>query len=471
MGPRGVRDGEGGPKGHSRISKMAGGDVYKMVATLKQMAVIAALGALLYTWIVQHAYAQQPQAGQAQPQKKVKDQGEYDLYNNVVKETDAAKKLQYLNQWVEKYPETDFQEEQLQFYNQLNQPAKVLDLGEKILAKDAKNLTALTLITANIQKIQNPSAQQLADTQKAAQTLLDNLDSLKPATVTDDAWKQAKPGVQNLAKGTIQWIITKPATDALEKKDYPAAEQAFTKLVQQFPDNGQYAYQLGSVLISERNPDKFPQAIYLIARAVAMDPAKGGLPEQNRKQVDTYLNRIYTQYHGADDAGLQQLKQMALNAPMPPADFKLKTSAEIASEKEEEFRTKNPQLALWMGIKSKLTDANGEQYFDGTLKNAAVPKMKGTLVEAKPACRPKELTVAISDATHTEVKLKLDMALKGKPTPGTEFQWEGVPSAFTKDPFELTMDTEQDKIEGLASEPCGPVRPTGTKKGVTKKKQ
>jgi TolA-binding protein len=446
---------------------MAGGDVYKMIATLKGMAVIAALGALLFTVTAHQAYAQ---GAQAQPQKKVKDQGEYDLYNNVVKETDPAKKLQYLNQWVEKYPETDFQEEQLQFYNQLNQPAKVMELGDKILAKDAKNLTALTLITANIQKVMSPSPQQLADAQKAAQTLLDNLDSLKPATVTDDAWKQARPGVQNLAKATIQWIVTKPATDALEKKDYPAAEQAFTKLVQQYPDNGQYAYQLGSVLVSERNPEKFPQAIYLIARAVAMDPAKGGLPDANRKQVDTYLNKIYTQYHGADDAGLQQLKQMAMNAPLPPADFKLKTAAEIASEKEEEFRTKNPQLALWMGIKKQLIDSNGEQYFDGTLKNAAVPKMKGTLVDAKPACRPKELLVAISDASHTEVRLKLDMALKGKPMPGTEFQWQGVPSAFTKDPFELTMDTEQDKLEGLTSEACGPARPAVTKKAVTKKK-
>jgi len=160
---------------------------------------------------------------------------------------------------------------------------------------------------------------------------------------------------------------------------------------------------------------------------------------------------------------------VALNAPLPPADFKLKTSAEIASEKEEEFRTKNPQLALWMGIKKQLSDTNGEQYFETSVKNAAVPKMKGTLVEARPACRPKELLVAISDATHAEVKLKLDMPLKGKPDPGTEFQWEGVPSAFTKDPFELTMDTEQDKLEGLKADPCGPARPAA-KKGTTKKK-
>jgi len=443
--------------------------VDRILETLKRIAALAVVGGLVCLGTPHYAYAQ---AGQAQPQKKVKDQGEYDLYNNVVKETDPAKKLQYLNQWVDKYPETDFQDEQLQFYNQLNQPAKVLEFGQKMLAKDSKNLTALTLITANIQKVPNATPDQMANSQKAAQTLLDNLDSLKPATVTDDAWKQARPGVENLAKGTIMWITTKPAMDALEKKDYPVAEQQFTKLLQQFPDNGQFSYQLGSILISERNPEKFPQAIYQIARAVAMDPAKGGLPTQNRAQVEAYLNKIYTQYHGADDAGLAQFKQMALASPLPPANFKLKTSAEIAAEKEEEFKTKNPQLALWMGIKKQLTDTNGDQYFESSLKNAAVPKLKGTLLEGKPACRSKELVVALEDGTHAEITLKLDMPLKGAPVAGAEIQWEGVPSAFTKDPFNLTMDTEQEKLENVKQDMCTPA-PTRApvKKGVATKKK
>ena len=107
-----------------------------------------------------------------------------------------------------------------------------------------------------------------------------------------------------------------------------------------------------------------------------------------------------------------------------------------------------------MGIKKQLADAGGEQYFEGTLKNAAVPKLKGTVVEGKPACRSKELLVALSDATHAEVSLKLDAALTGKPEAGVEIQWEGVPSAFTKDPFMLTMDTEKAKIENLKTTPC-----------------
>ena len=446
--------------------------VKNILRTLNSVAVIAVLGAFLSTGTVHRAFAQ---GGQAQPTKKVKDQGEYDLYNNVVKETDPAKKLQYLNQWVEKYPETDYQEEQLQFFNQLNQPAKVLEMGQKMLAKDPKNLVALSLITANIQKIQNPTPDQLANAQKAAQSLLDNLDSLKPASVTDDAWKQAKPGVEQLAKGTIEWIVTRPAREAMEKKDYPTAEAAYSKLVQQYPDNWQYAYQLGSVLVSEKNVEKYPTAIYEIARgdqllskSVASTPAL----QQQLTQIDAYLKKIYTSWHGSDE-GLDQLKQQALAAAMPPANFHIKTAAEIATEQANAFAEKYPQLTLWLNIKKQLADTNGETYFESQLKNAAVPKLKGTLVDAKPACRPKELLVAVptpdtKPPLTAEITLKLDMPLKGKPATGTEFQWEGVPSGFTRDPFMLTMDTEQEKVEGLQSEACAAAP---AKKGVAKKKK
>lgn len=409
--------------------------------------------------------------GQAAPQKKVKDQGEYDLYNNAVKETDPAKKLQYVNQWAEKYPETDFKEERLQLYDQLNQPAKVMELGQKLLASDPKSLVALTLVAGNVQKLPSPTPDQIGAAQKAAQTLLDSLDSLKPAGTADSAWQQVRPKLETLAKGTQMWIVDKPGQDAVQRKDYVAAEQAFTKALQQYPDNAQFAYQLGSALVSQRNADKFPQAIYEIARAVATDPAKGGLPGETRTQVDAYLNRIYTQYHGADDEGLKQLKQLALTSPFPPASFKLKTANEIASEKEQEFREKNPQLALWMGIKKQLTDTNGEQYFEMAMKGADVPKLKGTLVEAKPACRPKELTVALSDATHAEITLKLDMALAGKPKTGAVFQFKGVPSTFTKDPFMVTMDAERGNLESLEAEACAaaPARRAGARRAAKKK--
>lgn len=422
---------------------------HKRLAGLATMVLVAALTA---------AVAPQPALGQAPPQKKVKDQGEYDLYNHAVTEKDASKKLQYLNQWTEKYPDTDFKEERLQLYDQLNQPAKVMELGEKLLTTEPKSLVALTLVAGNVQKLPNPTPDQMAAAQKASQSLLDNLDSLKPAGTPDAAWQQVKPKLEALAKGTQYWIAGKPGEDALAKKDYATAEQAFTKALQQYPDNSNFAYKLGSTLISARNPDKFAQAIYEIARAVAADPAKGGLPDATRKQVDAYLTKIYTQYHGSDE-GLAQLKQVALMSPLPPADFKLKTAAQIAQEKQQQFEQSNPELALWMKIKGQLVDTNGEQYFTDQLNNSAVPQLRGTLIDAKPACRPKELVVAVplpdaKQPLQPEITLKLDAPLTGKPDLNTEFHFQGVPSAFTKDPFMLTMTAEKAKIDGLNLTPC-----------------
>src|SRR5262249_7890119 len=126
----------------------------------------------------------------------------------------------------------------------------------------------------------------------------------------------------------------------------------------------------------------------------------------------------------------------------------------IAHEKEVEFEKSNPQLAMWMKIKGQLADAGGAQYFESQLKSADLPPLKGTVLEAKPACRSKELVIALSDATHGEVTLKLDAALTGKPETGTEVQFKGVPAAFTQDPFMLTMDAEKANIEGLKVSPC-----------------
>jgi len=88
------------------------------------------------------------------------------------------------------------------------------------------------------------------------------------------------------------------------------------------------------------------------------------------------------------------------------------------------------------------------------------------VVEGKPACRSKELLVALSDGTNAEVSLKLDAALTGKPEAGVEIQWEGVPSAFSKEPFLLTMDTEKAKIENLKTTPCAaaPMKKAAPKK-------
>ncbi|HEY1241108.1 MAG TPA: hypothetical protein VGF16_11150, partial [Bryobacteraceae bacterium] len=236
-----------------------------------------------------------------------------------------------------------------------------------------------------------------------------------------------------------------------------------------------HAYKLALAFRCQQkdNPDKIPLAVYEFERAAVVDPTLGGGADP--KQIQTFADNAYATVHGSTE-GLDQLKQQAKNSPLPPDGFTIKTATKIAEEKEQEFEKSNPQLALWMKVKGQLADTGGEQYFNDQLKNSAVPQLRGTLVEAKPECRPKELLVAVplpdaAQPLRSEITLKLDTALTGKPDLNQEFRWEGVPSEFSKDPFMLTMDTEKAKIDGLNVTPCAaPARRAPARRAAPKKK-
>ena len=118
-----------------------------------------------------------------------------------------------------------------------------------------------------------------------------------------------------------------------------------------------------------------------------------------------------------------------------------------------------------MKIRDALAGTDGDHYFEAELKGSAVPELEGTLVEARPACRPSELRIAIelpngSPNPPAEIGLKFETRLKGHPTLGTEIHWTGVPTAFSRDPFLLTMDVEASNLKGVNLSPCNetPVR-------------
>jgi len=489
--------------------------VQKFYRTLKGIAAVAAMGAVVMAGTAQHARAQaaggQAAAQTAQPQKKVKDQGEYDIYNNVLKDVGAQawpKLLQDLDTWAQKYPDSDYKDDRLYYYVQAysggNQPGKELDIAGQLLARDLKTvfkdpkqvLTVLYMTCVNIQKAPAPTAEETATGEKAAHELVEFVPAYfvaanKPAATSDADWTKTGKDLDTLANGTLRVIAMRPGMELLQKytasgnKDTSfcePAEAALTKALQQFPDAAIIAYNVGRAALCQRaaKPEKIPAAIYEFARAAATDPSLGGSADP--KAVDTYLTTLYTNYHGKDDDGLKQLKELASKSPLPPADYKLESSSDIARRKEEEFRAKYPQLALWLSIKGQLADTGGEKYFDDQLKGSAVPKLKGVVMEAKPECRSKELLVAVPEpdqqgTPQSVITLKLvnddkPDALSGKPDTGAtaQIEWEGVPSAFTKEPFMLTMDVEKTSITGLTLTPCAaPAKKAAPKKSAPKK--
>ena len=107
--------------------------------TYHRVAAIALMGAVILTGTAQFAHAQAP------PEKKVKDQGEYDIYNQTLKDlTNPAALLKDLDTWAQKYPESDWKDDRLYYYitayNGSNQPAKVLEVGSGLMARDLKKV-------------------------------------------------------------------------------------------------------------------------------------------------------------------------------------------------------------------------------------------------------------------------------------------------------------------------------------------
>jgi hypothetical protein len=463
------------------------------IHSLKRMAAVAAGAAVLTC-----AWAQSPAAGPSgAKQKAVKDQGEFEIYNQAIKDaSNPQKEIQDLDAWAQKYPDSDFKDDRLYMYMQAYstaqppQPLKVIEYGQQLMAKDLATvfpgaaggrniLTVLFQVAWNVASLPNPTPEQLALGEKAAKQLLDFAPKYfvaenKPQGTSEADWNKAKDDIVGRAKTALVAITLAPANQALARNDYATAEAAFTKALADNPGNASISYSLARALsgAARANPDKAadlaPRAIWQFVRAAVVDPTLGGTADP--KKITDYATSVYTSFHGSEE-GLDQLKQQVKASPMPPAGFTIETRAAVDARKQKEFAAQNPQLALWMGIRSQLTDTNGPQYFEGQLKDAAVPALKGTLVEARPACRSKELLVAIPEPGQTaktpEITIKLDAPLTGKPATGGTIEWEGVPRAFTKEPFMLTMEAEKAKVTGLKVEPCAPApvhRPATKKK-------
>jgi len=462
---------------------------------MKRVAASAALGALVVAATLQPAVAQGGAAAAA-PAKNYKP-GEYELYSSTgaaVTAGNFAKALTDIEAWKKAAPESDYAAVrsvlQFQALSGAKQFDKVLTEAEALMAKDLDKVfsdpksgpqAALTVLHSAVIAIQNipaPTQAQIDTGQKAA-TALKNYNR-KPDGVADAAWTQAKTDLGKAADGALLYVAVVPGSAALAKNDCETAQTLLSRAAGAYPENAYVAYQLGQAYrcTVKATPAKMeeyqPKAIYEFIRALVIDPSLGGT--QDAKKMGEMLTNTYVNYHGGSE-GLDELKASAKASPLPPASFTIESATKVADKKQKEFESKYPQLAMWLGIKSQLAGAEGQSYFDTQLKNAAVPKLKGVVVEGKPACRSKELLVSVPEPNQqnaqTVITLKLDAALTGKPTAG-EIQWEGVPSAFTGDPFMLTMDTEKAKIEGLQATPCAggaPAARPGVKKGGTPKKK
>ncbi len=371
-------------------------------------------------------------AQDAPKKKAVKDQGEYDAYKSVTDEKDLKKKLDFIATWKEKYPDSEF--------------------------KNERTLTELDAYTkiAGSTMAKQPDPKSLSEGEKAANTIISNLDnyfaaSVKPDTLADAAWTNLRSETEATAHMTLGWI-------AMQRKDYPKAEQEFTKVLTLTPNNAQVSYFLGTVIALQRKIERQPEALYQFARAAAVT-GPGALTQDAKKTTEEYLAKAYKSYHG-DPSGLDQLKQQASGAALPPTGFMIESINDIEKKKfanEEEYNKAYPDIALWRSLKNELTGAEGQAYFEKNLKGAEVPGGAGSVKSFKGkvvSSAGKDVVVAVDNAAG-DATLRFEAALRGKVDVGTDVEFEGVPESFSKEPYMLTFAVDKTKVKGLGAATAG----------------
>jgi len=222
----------------------------------KTLAGIAAV-----TFLAAGVLAQAPKA------PAVKDQGEYDLTQAVTKEKDPVKQLELLKQWEQKYPDSDFK------------GVRSIQMAQ----------TEAQIAVKGLQPGATPADVDAA--QKAAQDLADNVDKYlsaenKPAAATDDQWKQAHQQIEVQAHtvlGMLAMAKKTPQADA-------TAEKEFRKLMALNPNDASATYNLGSLILREKDINRIPEGLFYIARAVQL-PGPQALPAATKTAAEDYLKK------------------------------------------------------------------------------------------------------------------------------------------------------------------------------------
>ncbi len=406
-----------------------------------------------------------------------KDRAEFDLFDSISKDPKPDTRLANLDKWKATYPNTEFgairQQIYLVTYQQLNKPREATTTALDILKTDANNRIALTAILQYIYQFQPPSADDFTNAEQAANQMVNNIDAIfaadkRPPEIKDADWPKLKNDMNVFAYRTLGWI-------AEQKKENEKAEAAYIKSLELDPTAGQVSFWLARTILAQRKSEKQVIALYHYARAAAYD-GTGALTPADRKVIRDYLAKAYKNYHGSEE-GLEDFLNKAKASAVPPADLKIESAREIAEKKmkeDEDFAKKNPQLALWMTLKTTLTAADGEKYFEDKMKGSAMPggvngiaQFKGKLVTAIPETRPKELILSILESTgDVTIKIAEGGSLAGKMEPGAEIGFEGVVKSYTKEPFMIVFEVEKAKITGWK----GAATPAA-KKAVTPKKK
>ena len=379
-----------------------------------------------------------PAAGQEQPQ--ITDPAEYNTYIAAFNEKDLAVKLQLLDQFLAKYPNTVVKEQALGLkMGALRGTGKSPEpAARQLLEVNPSHLRALFWVSYYFyQTPLTPSDQEfqkkLAEGEELARRGLEQLSSFKPPNVNPEVLEQQKKPFELAFRHALGVV-------AMAHKQYDTAQTELRRAAELSPQEGALFYKLANAYISERPDPKYNEAFWAFARAATLD-GPTGLQPAGRQQVDAYLRKVYEQYHGPDEEGLAQLKQQAKAQPLPPADFKVLSKAEVAAAAPvvpEELSFNEIRDMLLKG------DAKGKE-LEAKIKGVKLEFPRGGIISSAGPRRARTVRLVVLAETaqrDPEKGYDVEMIL-GAPTRrvpvGKLVRFEGIVNSYQEEPFVLSM--------------------------------
>jgi tetratricopeptide (TPR) repeat protein len=275
------------------------------------------------------AAAQQAAATSQQPTYTLP---EYNALQAAQAEKDPQARLKLLDAFVAQYPNSTLMQYIYQMYYQtyfqLKNYAKAIEYTDKVVALGDKADVGsrVTAIQARMQLFAVPGAfdpkaadahDQLTKQRDAALQGIKLLPDLKKSNpkVTDDQVKAVQSALEGAAG----------AAD-VQLKDYPDAEDAYKAQLALNQADAVASYRLGLAYLQSTPPQSL-DGFWALARAVDLK-----IPDADK--VKDYLRKtiVYYQQPNCDtlvDAQLNELLQLAANAPDRPATYSIPSAADI----------------------------------------------------------------------------------------------------------------------------------------------
>lgn len=373
-------------------------------------------------------------------EKQYKDRAEYDIISKVYAEADPAKKLALLDEWKQKYAETDYSLERARFYldsyQKTGKTAEAVVAAKDVLAMVPGDFAANYAITLFSPYLGRADDEVISDGTAAATALLETIPTqfgTKPDTVAQAAWDNARTQAEAASHLTIGW-------GRMQKKDNSGAEESFQKVLEIDPSRGQVSYWLGQVVLAQNDASKYDVAFFSFARAAIYD-GPNSMPPEGRAQVSDYVQNMLKKNYGDESFELYwpKFEEMAKMGALPSERLELKSTQQLQFEAEQKSRKENPKLWVYKDLRTALTGAQGEATWS-RLSGALTPEMRMYVVSATPPERPATVNLSSEPGGAIEVVLNLENRRRTGLRSGTMITIDGVAAGLRREPFRLTIN-------------------------------